>query len=174
MESLKYKDDADRSYGATGMAIGLMVFDGEEMLASISIDGDPNDMVEMSPEFYFAGNPGVSAKTAWNQLLKNYNLGMGMVMSNLLCRHLVHSRHELPTELRDFLHGLAVDEGRESCSLDDDEIERLFEKNFSYLNRVFSHRGVQAVAHDFASALLSRRSMSRLDVLEQLATLRML
>ena len=116
----------------------------------------------------------MSAKTAWNQLLKNYNLGMGMVMSNLLCRHLVHSRHELPTELRDFLHGLAVDEGRESCSLDDDEIERLFEKNFSYLNRVFSHRGVQAVAHDFASALLSRRSMSRLDVLEQLAALRML
>jgi len=174
MESLKYKDEADRSYGAAGMAIGLMVFDGEDMLSSITIDGDPNEMVAMSPDFYFAGNPGVSAKTAWNQMLKNYNLGIGMLMSNLLCRHLVHSRHGLPAELRDFLHSVAVDEGRDACCLEDDEIERLFEKNYSYLNRVFSHKGVQAVAHDFASVLVSRRSLSRLDVIEQLASLRMI
>lgn len=174
MESLKYKDDTDRSYGATGMAIGLLVFDGEDMLASISIDGDPNEMVAMSPDFYFAGNPGVSAKTAWNQLLKNYNIGIGMLMSNLLCRHIVHANSALPDELHDFLHTVALDEGREACSLEDDEIERLFEKNFSYLRRVFTHRGVQAVAHDFASTLLARRSLSRLDVLEQLESLRML
>ena len=71
MKSLKYTDETDRCYGATGMAIGLMVFDGEDMLASITLDGDPNEMVAMSPDFYFAGNPGVSAKTAWNQILKN-------------------------------------------------------------------------------------------------------
>lgn len=174
MESLKYTDDNDRSYGATGMAIGLMVFDGEDMLASISIDGDPNDMVAMTPEFYFAGNPGVSAKTAWNQMLKNYNLGIGMLMANLLCRHLVNGRRQLPDTLRDFLHDLAREEGREACSLEDDEIDRLFDKNFSYLNRVFTHRGVQSVAHDFAATLLSRRTLSRLDVLEQLSALRML
>lgn len=174
METLKYKDDTDRSYGATGMAIGLVIFDGEEMLASINIDGDPNDMVAMSPDFYFAGNPGVSAKTAWNQMLKNYNLGIGMLMSNLLCRHLVSERQALPDSLRSYLYNIAVEEGREACSLDDDEIDRLFEKNINYLTRVFSHRGVQSVAHDFAATLLSRRSLSRLDVLEQLESLRML
>ena len=57
METLKYKDETDRSYGATGMAIGLLIFDGEDMLDSINIDGDPNDMVVMSPDFYFAGTP---------------------------------------------------------------------------------------------------------------------
>lgn len=174
MESLKYKDDTDRSYGATGMAIGLMVFDGEDMLASISIDGDPNEMVAMSPDFYFAGNPGVSAKSAWNQLLKNYNIGVGMLMANLLCRHLVGRRQQLPDEMRDFLHTLALEEGRDACSLEEDEIDRLFNKNLSYLNRVFTHRGVQSVAHDFAATLLSRRTLSRLDVLEQLEALRML
>ncbi|MCM1355650.1 MAG: hypothetical protein NC212_04490 [Staphylococcus sp.] len=174
MESLKYKDDTDRSYGATGMAIGLMVFDGEDMLASISIDGDPNEMVAMSPDFYFAGNPGVSAKSAWNQLLKNYNIGVGMLMANLLCRHLVGRRQQLPDEMRDFLHTLAIEEGRDACSLEEDEIDRLFNKNLSYLNRVFTHRGVQSVAHDFAATLLSRRTLSRLDVLEQLEALRML
>lgn len=174
MKTLKYTDETDRSYGATGMAIGLMVFDGEDMLASITLDSDPNDMVSMSPEFYFAGNPGVSAKTAWNQMLKNYNIGIGMLMANLLCRHLVNRRQELPSELQDFLHELAIDEGHESCSLEDDEIDRLFNKNLSYLSRVFNHRGVQSVAHDFASTLQQRRTLSRLDVLELLDALRML
>lgn len=174
MDSLKYSDEKDRCYGATGMAIGLMVFDGEDMLASISIDGNPNEMVEMSPDFYFAGNPGVSAKTAWNQMLKNYNIGLGMIMANLLCRNLVKDRRQLPSEMHDFLHDLAREEGHESCSLDDDEIDRIFDKNLSYLNRVFTHRGVQSVAHDFASTLLSRRTLSRLDVLEQLSALQML
>lgn len=174
MESLKYSDENDRSYGAAGMAIGLVVYDGEDMLASISIDADPNDMVSLTPEFYFAGNPGVSAKTAWNQILKNYNLGIAMVMSNLLCRNLVMRRSGLTDEMRATLHELAMDEGRNSCSLEDDEIDRLFNKNLSYLTRVFSHHGVQSVAHDFAAQLLSRRSLSRLDVLEQLASLRML
>ncbi len=174
MESLKYKDDADRSYGATGMAISLLVLDGHEMLAAISLDGNSGEMMEMTPEFYFAGNPGVSAKTAWNQLLKNYNIGVGMIISNLLCRHMVHAGELLPEEIHDYLHTLAVEEGRDACGLDEDETDRLFTKNFNYLNRVFSHRGVQAVAHDFAAALLAHRTMSRLDVLEHLDALRML
>lgn len=174
MESLKYKDDTDRSYGATGMAIGLMVLDGHDMLTSITIDGDPDDMVKMSEEFYFAGNPGVSAKTAWTQLLNNYNIGVGMIISNLLCRHLVLAGSRLPEEIHDFLQSLAREEGHDACGLDDDEVERLFDKNFNYLNRVFSHRGVQAVAHDFAAALLSARTMSRHDVLDQLEALRLL
>lgn len=174
MESLKYIDDNDRSYGATGMAIGLVIFDGEDMLSAVTIDGDPNEMVSLSPDFYFAGNPGVSAKTAWNQMVKNYNLGVAMLMSNVLCRNLVMNRQSLPSEIRDTLHSLAVEEGHSSCSLEDDEIDRLFEKNINYLTRVFSHHGVQSVAHDFASTLLSRRTLSRLDVIEQLAALRML
>ena len=40
MENLKYSDDNDRSYGAAGMAIGLVVYDGEDMLASITLGGD--------------------------------------------------------------------------------------------------------------------------------------
>lgn len=53
MESFKYKDETDRSYGATGMAIGLLIFDGEDMLASIDLDASCDDeMVAMSPDFY--------------------------------------------------------------------------------------------------------------------------
>lgn len=174
MENLKYTDDADRCYGATGMAIGLMIFDGEDMLSSISIDGAPDDMVVMSPDYYFSGNPRVSAKVAWNQMLKNYNIGIGMLMANLMCRRIVKNNGSMPSEFKDFLHNLAREEGRDACSLDDDEIDRLFDKNFNYLKRVFSHSGVQSVAHDFASSLLRRRTLSRFEVLELLDALKML
>lgn len=174
MEQLKYTSESDRAYGATGMAIGLVIYDGEEMLSSVCLDADPNEMVSLVPEFYFAGNPGVSAKTAWNQIVKNYNLGVSMLISNLLCRYMVNRRSQLPRELHDLLHDLAAGEGHDSCQLDDDEIDRLFEKNFNYLSRVFSHRGVQSVAHDFASTLLSRRTLSRHDVMEQLEALSMI
>lgn len=174
MKQLKYTSKSDRAYGATGMAVSLVILDGDEMLASVDIDAEPNEMVTLSPEFYFAGNPGVSAKTAWNQILKNYNLGISMLMANVLCRHLVARHAGVPDELLSLLREIAAEEGHDSCALEDDEINRLFDKNYSYLNRVFAHRGVQSVVHDFVSALMSRRSLSRHDVLEQLASLRML
>lgn len=174
MEKLKYTSESDRAYGATGMAIGLVIYDGDDMLASVDLDAAPNDMVALSPDFYFAGNPGVSAKTAWNQILKNYNLGISMLMANVLCRHLVARRADVPEELVGLLRSLACGEGRQSCELDEDEVNRLFDKNYTYLRRVFSHHGVQSVAHDFAATLISRRSLSRHDVLEQLSALNML
>lgn len=39
MEKLRYTDETDRCYGAAGMAISLVVYDGEEMLSAISLDG---------------------------------------------------------------------------------------------------------------------------------------
>lgn len=171
MKSFSYTDEKDRCYGAAGMAIGLVVYDGEDLLASVSLEREPNETVELTQDFYFAGNPGVSAKTAWAQLVKNYNIGSSMVIANMLCRYLVNRRMYLPDELRQQLHDIVAEEGSESCSLEADEIERLFDKNYNYLTRVFSHRGVQSVAHDFVTTLGARRTLSRMDVLELLAAL---
>lgn len=175
MEKLRYTDETDRCYGAAGMAISLVVFDGEDILSAISLDGpEGTQTMALAPEFFFAGNPGISAKTAWRQILKNYNLGIAMVTANLLCRYLVNRRMGLPGDVLDTLRALAVEEGRDACQLDDDEIDAIFEKNLNYLTRVFSHRGVHSVAHDFASTLQSRRTLSRLDVIEILQALQSL
>ena len=174
MEQFRYKDENDRSYGAAGMAIGLVVFDGEDMISSVSLDRDSDDTFQMTGDFYFTGNPVVSAKAAWNHLLKNYNLSVVMLVANVLCRSLVLNSTRLSAESRRMLHDSIVEEGHNVCSLDDDEIDALFNKNYSYLDRVFSHRGVQSVAHDFASALRERRSLSRVDVIDMLKVLNML
>lgn len=59
----------------------------------------------------------------------------------------------LDNKIKDELIKYLDEEGRETCSLESDEVRRLFDKSFSYLNKVFNHSGVQSIAHDFARVL---------------------
>lgn len=173
-KTLAYSNDDHRRYGATGMAIGLVVFDGEEMLASVSLDQPGATMMEMTEDFYFAGNQSLSAKVAWNRLLRNFNLTAVMAIGNMLCRSLVLERSEPAPDLISSLRSLIAEEAADSCQLENDEIDRLFNKDYNYLYRVFSHRGVHDIAHDFASLLSERRSLSRSEVIEALHAISML
>lgn len=171
---LSYKNEDDKCYGATGMAMAVVIFDGEEMLASVDVDADPGEMVQLTENFYFNGNPGFSAKSAWNRILANFNLAMALSIGNVACRRQIYESRPVEVEIREFLRNLMIETGREQCALDDDETSRLFDKNFAYLTRVFAHNGVKELARDFAAAIRQRRRMSRLDVIEQLRALSML
>ena len=171
---LSYKDELDKCYGATGMAIGIVVLDGEDMIYGVNLDAEPLDVVEYTEDFYFSGNPSVSAKVSWNKMLQNFNISMGATIANVLCRSLLLEHAVPPKNIHDELRSLAVSEGTDTCALEADEIEHIFDKNYSYLTRIFSHRGVQSVANDFATALQASRRLSRLEVLEHLRALSML
>ena len=172
MESLKYTDEADRCYGAAGMAVSLVIYNGEDVLAGFSLDdATGNDTISLTPDFFFAGSPGVQATTAWRQILKNYNLGVAIVLGNVLCRHLVNRHHGVPSDVEKTLRTFALDEGADACQLEADEVKTIFDKTYNYLTRVFSHRGVQAVVQDFVSALQSRRTLSRHDALDLMSAL---
>ena len=171
---LSYKDDSDRCYGATGAAIGIVVFDGEDYIDHIHIDAPADSMIEFVPGFYFGGNPRISAKTAWNRMLQSYNSQVVSTLANVLCRTLVNEGMPVRYEVKQRLHEVVSEEGRDTCSLEDDEIERIFKKNYDYLMRVFSNRGVQEVAREMASELRTRRRMSRLEIIEQLRALSMI
>ncbi len=171
---LSYRDERDKCYGATGMAIGVVVFDGEDMIHGINLDADAHEMVEYTADFYFAGNPRVSAKTSWNRILQNFNLSMGVTIANVLCRSMLVD-HKVPdSDIHDTLCDMTVAEGEDTCALESDEVKRLFDKNYNYLLRVFAHRGVQSVAHDFATALQTSRRISRMEMIERLRALNML
>ena len=58
--------------------------------------------------------------------------------------------------------------------LEDDEINHVFDREYTILHRVFNHQGVQSIIHDFADTMKRRRTMSRLEILEQLRALSML
>ncbi len=171
MEKLSYTNEDDKCYGATGMAIGIVVFDGEDKLAGVGLDADPGDMMEMHSSFYFSGNPGLSAKSAWAEMRENFSLSVAMMISNVMCRRMVLDRTLVAPEVRQGLQDTVVEEGRDACSLEEDEVRRIFDKEYTYLFRVFNHQGVHRVAHEFADALKRRRHLSRLEVLEELRAL---
>jgi hypothetical protein len=169
-DNLKYTDEDDKCYGLTGMAISLIVWDAEELLASLELDGESKTIV-LTPDFYFNGNPGVSAKLSWNHTLKHYQLATGMMISNVMCRRFIHQSKEIDKKLRNYMRDLIGEEGREACSLDEDEINQIFDKSYNYLYRLFNHRGVQELAQSFAAKLKERRTMTAAEVIEELGAL---
>lgn len=169
MKVFHYTDETDRSLGVAGMAISLVACDCEKMLAEVSVE-EGAEPIRLSQEFFFSGNPRQSAKIAWNEMLRQYQVATGMLLANVLCRSRV-SHKECDSELMQAIHELVSDLGHDECELDDDEINRLYSENLSYYTRLFSHRGVLTVASDFATVLRLRRTMSAGDVLEQLQRL---
>lgn len=171
--NLKYINEDDRCYGATGSAVALVVMDAHSILAALNIDADdPADTVEYSGEYYFAGNPSLSAKTAWNTLLNHFNLSIAATIANIMCRRQMMDGRQPEPEARQYLLELMSREGSDTCSLEPEETRRLFDKNYVYLTRVFTNYGVQSLCRDFADTLKRRRRLSRLEILDLLRPLR--
>ena len=171
---LKYTDEKDKSYGLTGMAISMIVLDGEEYLGGVNIDAPVGERVELSQDFYFIGNPRLSAKIAWNEILKHFQLLAGMVISNVMCRNYVQHRRKLDSDLVKYLKEFVRDEAKENCSLDEDESDMIFEKTLNYFDRIFSYARVHEIAHEFASSIVEQRTMSSQEIIEKLRQLSML
>lgn len=172
--NLGYKNEDDKCYGATGMAVAVVVFDGEKYLSAVNLDAEAGSLMEMTDEFFFTGSPALSAKSVWNRILNNYNLTLAMSLANVMCRSIVRDHKPLSAEVRNHLRRLSIEQGTESCSLDEDESGRLFDKNYTYLTRVFNHTGVGSVCHDFADTLKRRRRLTRHEIIEELRALGMM
>lgn len=169
MYSLRYTDEVDKSLGVAGMAIALMACDGENCVARVSLE-DGDAIVEFTPEAFFACNPRFSAKIAWNQLMREFQVYSGMLLGNVMCRHIVASK-SLHQELLDALHELIYEQGCDKCSLEEDELDELFNKDIRYFRRLFSHPGVADAARDFASTLRAQRRMTAGEAFEYLSRL---
>jgi len=170
-QEFKYANEEDRSYGLTGMAVSVVVWDAEHLLGAVNLDAAGGEGMEMTPEFYFSGNPGLSAKAAWGSMVEHFQLSTAMMVANVMCRRYVYEGGGIAPDMRRRMLDYAVEEGREACSLDDDETLRMFDKCYTYCHRVFNHPGVQQVVRDFASALRSRRRLTRAEVAEELRAL---
>lgn len=167
VEVLRYKDEADKSLGLAGMAISLVACDGERYLASLSLE-EGDEAFELSSESFFSGNPRFSARLVWNDLFVRFQLSSGLLLGNVLCRW----RGTMPpAEVLDAVHDIVREEGGSECSLDDDEIENVYNKSLAFYRRLFAHRPVIEVADSFADHLRRQRRMSAGEVFEFLSCL---
>lgn len=166
-----YTDEEDKSYGLTGMALSLVVWDNYPMLRHISLDDAEGESIAFSPDFFFCSNPRFSAKIAWSELVKQYQTLTSLVMGNIMCRQIVHRRQALtPEDLAD-IYALIEEEGREDCQLEKDEIDEIFNKTLANLQRIYTNRQVEVIASQFADILRHRRTMSGHEVAEQIEIL---
>ena len=168
-----YTDEVDKSFGLAGMAISLTAWDQHMMISNITLDApDGESSISFGPEFFFSSNPRMSARIAWNELVKQYQMFVGMVIGNIVCRKAVNRREPLTRQLSADIYSLIEDEGRDLCALEADEIDMIFNKTYSYLTDFFSDRRMASAADRFASDLRLRRSMSSHDIDDELRSLR--
>lgn len=171
--TLHYINDDDRAYGLAGMAISLAALDALDRVASVSLDAE-GPMITFSHEYYFCGSPTISPKAAWNNMLSNFNLTSAMVLSNVMARSLVRMGNEVPDEIMDVLHTEIVNEGRDTCSLDEDEVDVLYNRARTYLRRIFHNERLHPAIDKLVRTLSVRRSLSGTEIADELHQLQII
>ena len=170
--TLKYSDEHDKSYGVAGMAIAVVAYDCENMLASVSMDAEPGHCIEFGSEFFFNGNPRLSAKIAWTELIKQFRVATGLLVANAMSRNYVQHRrrlsHDTEAAIRDVVHNCGA---HEETQLDDDEIDAVLERNFQFFDRLFQMQAVHEAAHSLAAQLVERRTLTPAEVVDRLASM---
>lgn len=159
MITLKYKDEDDRAYGLGGMVVSMYLLEHDKYIDSVSLDAEPDMGLRFTSDFFYPHNPNLSAKAVWSDTLSRFNLLNGLLVSNLLSRALVRHNERVTRELYQLLMDKLVDEGRELCSLDEDEIKELYNKSFSYFHEVFSNDVVNRTVRGIVDTLKKERSL---------------
>lgn len=170
--TLTYLNEDDRAYGLAGMAISIAALDAIHRVAAISLDSD-GPMVSFSHEYYFSGSPSISPKSTWNNLLHNFYITSSMVLSNVMARSLVRLGEEIPEDVLETIHSAMIAEGVETCSLENDEVERLYARSLSGMRRIFGNRRLYPAIEQFARTLSRRRNLSGTEIYDELRALRL-
>lgn len=168
---MKYRDELDKSYGVAGMALGLSVFEADDLFTSITLDADETGCIQFTPEYFFAGNPRLSPRGAWQYILGHYRISVWLAVANALCRRMVLDNERVDDQLRDDLFNAAYEDGRDFCQLERDEVEPIFDEAFDNMTRLFGNSKVRKAMDAFADALQQRRTLSHIDVTDILQQL---
>ena len=168
---LRYSDERDKTYGIAGMTITLVALDGEDFLSEIHLDSEPGECMVMSHEFGLRGNPRMSAKIVWEQMLRELRMTTSMALGNLACRRYILAHTGMTKAETDGIRKVVAEEGREYCALDEGECRSLFDSCYSYVDRIFRHAAIGGVVDSFAGELTKRRSMTASEAIELLAHL---
>lgn len=163
-----YIDERDRSYGLSGMAISLAVLNNAEMIVEINLDRSP-DPIDFAHDFYFSGNPRCSAKMVWEDLTHTFHLSTAMALGNLMARKMIAQNNSLNPGDEQTLHAAVEKEGSEVCGLEADEIDKIWEKDYRLLSKVFRHPAVRHTADELSRLMLERRVLGRAELADILS-----
>lgn len=168
---LRYKDEQDKCYGLTGVAMSAVICDVEHLISAIYLDSNATNSIQYTPQLIAEGNIEISPRNIWKHNVEKFRISMGMILSNILCRTYVLEHKFINHKTKQKIFDYFIQEGSAMCSLEKDEVEALFNKNYDYLHRIFSHPEVQRIANDFAQQLTEQRSLSQTEIIKALQSL---
>ncbi|MCH5213996.1 MAG: hypothetical protein J1E97_02285 [Muribaculaceae bacterium] len=168
---LAYSNEDDRAYGLAGMAISMASLDALDRLAEIYLDAD-GPMVSFSHDYYFSSSPSVSPKAVWHNLMSNFQLTTSLVLGNVMARSVVRLGTELPQDVLAAVRDIVREEGRDTCSLEDEEADAVFEKMMRHSLRLFHNPRLHPAVKQLAGVISRRRRLSVIDLTEELELLR--
>ena len=171
--SLAYLNEDDRAYGLAGMMVALANLDAIDKVATVSIDTD-GPMVEFSHAYYFSGSPSISPKSTWDNLVTNFHITTSMIVGNVLARSLVRLKEEAPQDVLKEIYSQVEEEGRATCSLENDEIEKLYDHALSRAMRIFRNPRVHPAIDEFARIISVKRSLSGREIFDELHMLQLI
>ena len=166
-------NEDDRAYGLAGMMVALANLDAIDRVATITIDTD-GPMVEFSHAYYFSGSPSISPKSTWDNLVENFHITTSMVVGNVLARSLVRLKTDAPEDIMHKIYEQVQEEGKDTCALEEDEIEGLYNHALTRAMRVFRNPRVHPAIEELARILSLKRSLSGREVIDELHLLQLI
>ena len=171
--TLQYLNEDDRAYGLAGMMIAIANLRAIDRVAMVSIDAD-GPMVEFSHAYYFSGSPSISPKSTWDNLVENFHLTTSMVLANVLSRSLVRLKVETPDNILNEIYSKVEEEGKDTCALEEDEIQRLFNNALTRTTRIFRNPIFHPAIDELAHIISKKRNLSGREIYDELHLLQLL
>ncbi len=131
-----------------------------DMLSLITLDSDDGSSIVFTPDFFFDSNPRYSAKLAWNEMLRQYQSLVRLVLGNIACRRLVHERKPVDAGTRASMLELVAAPGLEDCALERDEVEAIFKHTMREMEEMFGNAKVASLSNRFVDELKRRRTLA--------------
>lgn len=169
--TLRYSNEDDRAYGLAGMAITMASLDALDRITEVFLDAD-GPMISFSNSYYFSSAPSISPKVVWENLMTNLQLTTSLVLGNVMARSLVRLGQEAEADVFETVRQLVREEGRDTCSLEDEESDMVFDKMMRHSRRLFHNPRLHPAVKQLAGVISRRRRLSVIDLAEELEMLR--
>lgn len=171
MFELKYNGEDDKAFGLAGMAISVASLDALDRIIEIYLDSE-GPMVTFAHHYYYSQSPAVSPKDVWHNMMSNLQLTTSLAIGNVMARSLVKQGHEADRAVFEKLRSLVREEGRDYCSLDEEEADAVFDKMMRHSLRLFHNPRLHPAVRQLAEVISRRRRLSVFELAEELELLR--
>ena len=91
-----------------------------------------------------------------------------------MARSMVRLGTEVPDEILDRIRAEMEAEGADTCSLETDEVDTLYRKTTTGMRRIFANSRLHPAIEEFARTLSRRRTLSGMEIYDELRALRLI